>query len=176
MTLAIALNLISNSPRRFFCLALTASPFNVQRPKLFVCIFLNSTALARSVQQCLSQDAPSAQEERYTVVVTLSDQAFFSLIEQQRQQLDCLILQDGPQLPALIAWLHDQATLLPIVILDAASNPSGVSDPGAQSSFLYHSAEVRLVLNKIKEIVEFVDRAIGQFLNLSFLSSAQHAF
>lgn len=94
-----------------------------------------------------------------------SDQAFFSLIEQQRQQLDCLILQDSAQLPSLMVWLHSHATLLPIVILDAA--PDEISDLEAQSIFLYHSAEVRLALNKVGEITEFVDRAINQFLNLS---------
>ena len=121
--------------------------------------------MARSVQQALSQDAPSAQEERYTVVMPESEQAFFLVIKQQRQQLDCLILQDGAQLPSLIAWLHNHATLLPIVILDA--EPDEIAGLEAQPVFLYHSAEVRLALNKVGEITEFVDRAINQFLNLS---------
>ncbi len=147
---------------------MTASLSNVQRPKLFVCVFLNSRELARSVQQALIDDAPGAPpKERYTVVSPESDQAFFSLVEQQRQQLDCLILQDGSQLPALITWLHNQATLLPIVILDATPDPeAGVADLEA-SIFLYHSAEVRLALNKVEEMAEFVDRVIDQFLNLS---------
>ncbi len=118
----------------------------------------------QSVQQALSHDAPSAQEERYTVVMPESDQALFLTVKQQRQQLDCLILQDGAQLPSLIAWLHNHATLLPIVILDAVDE---IADLEAQPVFLYHSAEIRLALNKVAEITEFVDRAIGQFLNLS---------
>ena len=139
----------------------------MQRPKLFVCVFLNSRELARSVQQALSRDAlGTPQEERHTVVMPESDQAFFSLVEQQRQQLDCLILQDGSQLPSLITWLHKQATLLPIVILDAAPPKAEVANLEAPS-FLYHSAEVRLALNQVEEMAEFVDRAIDQFLNLS---------
>ncbi len=121
------------------------------------------------MQQALSHDVPGTpQEDRYTVVMPESKEAFFLLVEQQSQRLDCLILQDGPQLPALIAWLHNQATLLPTVILDATSTPvSGVADLEAQLIFLYHSAEVRLALDKLEEIAEFVDDAIDEFLNLS---------
>ena len=143
---------------------MTASLFDAQRPKLLVCVFLNSRELARSVQQGLSDGASGAQE-RYAIVMPESDQAFFLMVEQQRQQLDCLVLQNDAQLPALVAWLHNHATLLPIVILDAA--PGEVSDLETQLIFLYHSAEARLALNKTKEIAEFVDRAIDQFLDLS---------
>lgn len=159
------------SPFHFFLipwvyLALTASPFSVHRPQRFVCVCLDSSQLAQSVQQVLSRDA--LQEERYTVTLPQSDQAFFSLIEQQRQHLDCLILQNGSKLPRLIAWLHNHSTLLPTIILEATSEVySGIAALEAQLIFFYHSAEIRLALNKVEETAEFIDQAIDEFLNLS---------
>jgi circadian clock protein KaiA len=147
-------------------LALTASPFSVQRSQQFVCVLLDSSQLAQSVQQVLSRDA--LQEERYTTTLPKSDEAFFSLIEQQRQDLDRLIFQNGSKLPRLIAWLHDHSTLLPTIVLEETSEVySGVAALEAQLIFFYHSAEIRLPLNKVAEIAEFIDQAIDEFLNLS---------
>ncbi len=135
----------------------------MHRPKQFVCVFLDSSQLT---QQVLRHDA--LPEERYTVTLPESDAAFFSLIEQQRQQLDCLVLQNGSKLPRLIAWLHEHTTLLPTIILDTKPEIySGVAELEAQLVFLYHSAEIRLPLHQVEEIAEFIDQAIDEFLNLA---------
>ncbi|MBD2037181.1 circadian clock protein KaiA [Leptolyngbya sp. FACHB-321] len=42
---------------------------------------------------------------------------FFSVVEHEKQHLDCLILQGGSALPQLAKQLHGQATLLPAIIV-----------------------------------------------------------
>lgn len=109
-------------------------------------------------------------DERYTVVQPDSQAAFFDLIEREKQQLDCLILQDGQPLPHLIGWLQAQATLLPTVILDpdtATTDPETSKTEGASVYPTYHTAELRVSLDRLEQITEYVDAAIAAFLNLS---------
>jgi circadian clock protein KaiA len=141
---------------------LSASSDKIPRPKLFVCVFLSSSALAQSIQQRLSPD-------RYQVVMPESNDAFFHWIEQERQHLDCLILQDSPTLPHLVNWLHGHATLLPTVLLEASAIEDALPKPELEAElvFVYHSAEVRLLLSKLEEVTEYIEDAISEFLNLS---------
>lgn len=145
---------------------MTASLFTSHHPKQFVCVFVDSSELAQSVQQVLRHDA--SQEERYAIALPESDEAFFKLVKQYGQHLDCLILQQGSKLPRLVTWMHEQVTLLPTIILDAPSEAdAGMAGLEAQLIFLYHSAEIRLPLDKVEAIAEFIDQAIDEFLNLS---------
>jgi circadian clock protein KaiA len=143
---------------------LTVPSYPVVRPQLFICIFVNSSTLARSL-------LPMFDDDRYAVVMLDSEDAFFELVEQEKQQLDCLILQDGQRLLPLINWLHAQATLLPIVIVEADPQEAGIENPTdtsqAELAFIYHTAEVWLPLDQVDHVKEHVDRAIADFLNLS---------
>jgi circadian clock protein KaiA len=126
-------------------------------PQLFIGLYLNAPALTRSLEQIL------VSHDRYTLEIVDSMSGFFELITQQKQQLDCLILQDSPQLPAVVEWLHTQATLLPTVFLEAEPNASRPAD----FTFLYHTGEVWAKLSDLGQIDEPIARAIEQFLNLS---------
>jgi circadian clock protein KaiA len=143
---------------------LTAPSYPVVRPQLFICIFVTSSTLARSL-------LPLFDDDRYAVVLLDSEEAFFELVEQENQQLDCLILQDSSRLLLLVNWLHAQAILLPIVIVAADPQEASIEDLNknceAELVFIYHSAEVRLPLDRVEQIKEYVDRAIAEFLNLS---------
>lgn len=141
---------------------MTASSPSGIRPRLFICIFVNSLALARPLVSMFD-------DERYKVVQPNSQAAFFDLIEREKQQLDCLILQDGQPFPQLIDWLQAQATLLPTVILDPdTATDLGASKIGVTSvDPIYHTAEIRVPLDQLKQITEYVDTAIAAFLNLS---------
>lgn len=96
-------------------------------------------------------------------------EAFYQFIEQEKQHLDCLVLQLDEDLPALANWLHGQATLLPAVLVASedrlASPPS--SSPEAASQFVYHTAEVGITQAELGQIEHHIDTAIAQFLNLS---------
>lgn len=85
------------------------------------------------------------------------DHDFYAVVAQDKQNLDCLILESTPQLPRLIKWLQAQAILLPTVLLQADEPPS----------LLYHSAEVRLPTWQLANLVEAIDQAITAFLDLS---------
>lgn len=140
--------------------ALTVSPSTASRPPLSVCAYLNSQ-WAQTVQQHLDRG-------RYLVVLPESDAAFFQLVEHQKQQLDCLILEDNHQLPSLVDWLHKQGTLLPLLILEADTGTLPHPEPRQNNStFVYHTAEVRLSISQHEQIVKAVESAIAEFINLS---------
>ena len=145
------------------------------RPQLFIGTFLTHDFLTQSIQKVLSAD-------RYDVVYAQNQAQFFQLIEQEKQHLDCLILQFDAELPQMINWLYGQASLLPAVIIDttlardhtpAIAVSSGVLPPdssistAAELAFTYHTAEVHVASNQLPEIDCYIDQAIRQFLALS---------
>jgi circadian clock protein KaiA len=141
--------------------ALSASESLVAHAHLSVILFPNSRDLARSLSQRL------LQRERCLVTVPESDAAFFQMIERQKQQLDCIVLQDSPKLRHLINWLHSQATLLPTVILQADASLELQEPLQTELTFLYHTAEIWLPLQETDQIADAIDRAIAAFLKLS---------
>jgi circadian clock protein KaiA len=83
-----------------------------QYSKLSVGIFLAPESLAQAVLQRLDHD-------RYSVTMPKTSSDFFTVVEHEKQHLDCLILQGGSALSQLAKQLHGQATLLPAVIVSA---------------------------------------------------------
>ncbi len=104
-----------------------------QQSKLSVGIFLAPESLAQAVLQRLDHD-------RYSVTIPKTSSDFFSVVEHEKQHLDCLILQGGSALAQLAKQLHGQATLLPAVIvsadiaLDTLSTTSGTVKPGVATA------------------------------------------
>ncbi|MFB2891474.1 circadian clock protein KaiA [Aerosakkonemataceae cyanobacterium BLCC-F50] len=80
------------------------------RLSLTICTLLDSETLARSLQHYLS-------DERYVLTQYRSLEEFLQFVEQEKQILDCLILEDSPDLISLVNQLYTQGTLLPLVIL-----------------------------------------------------------
>ncbi|KAM3094464.1 circadian clock protein KaiA [Phormidesmis sp. 146-35] len=138
---------------------MTASPPPLPRPHLFVCLYLSSELLSQTIRQSLGVD-------RYLVAAPESDEAFFNLIEHQKQQLDCLILDDTANLPHLANWLHGKATLLPLLILEREAGDRAL-DNLPEPAFLYHMGEVRISANQTEQLTQGIERAISEFLNLS---------
>ncbi len=140
---------------------------------------MRSEALARSLSQILSSD-------RYILHLTGSEVEFFNFIEQNKQNLDCLVLQDDGSLLRVIQHLYEQGTLLPVVIFpkNPEENTYGVASknqsyttqttphsPPDEANHLFHAAEVRLGTTQLAEIAGFIDKAIAQFVSLSPASS-----
>ncbi|NDJ17246.1 circadian clock protein KaiA [Myxacorys almedinensis A] len=107
--------------------------------------------------------------ERFTVAQPCTNDEFFDVIDREKQQIDCLILQDGQMLPQLINWLQAQATLLPAIILDAEAQDGATTPPPNQTpaTVLYHTAEIRVSLAGQTQMAEQVEAAIAAFLKLS---------
>ena len=131
------------------------------RPQLTLCLFLSSPELAHLL-------APLRQNDRLIVVTPGSEVDFYALIEQDKQNIDCLVLENTPQLLQWVGWLQGQSILLPTVILQdlvplSVANTSTI-DP---TSFIYHAAEVILSTRQIEDWAEAIDQAITAFLDLS---------
>ncbi len=144
-------------------------------PRLTICTFVHSEALAQSLSQFLSSD-------RYIVHTTFSEAEFFDFVEQHKQDLDCLVLQDEGSLVNVLERLYEQGTLLPVVIFPKESeettprvatnnqtdrtlkNPYSTS---GKANHRFHAAEVLLGITQLPEIGGFVDKAIAQFVSLS---------
>ncbi|MCL6434402.1 MAG: circadian clock protein KaiA [Leptolyngbyaceae cyanobacterium HOT.MB2.61] len=131
---------------------------------LSICVLLKEEPLVQAVLKYLSG-------KRYTVALLRSVDEFFVFIEQEKQQLDCLVLQADSELPSLTKWLHGQAVLLPAVIIQSESDqaqPPEVPLLGHEGEgFTYHTAEVCLNRRQIEQLPEHIDRAIAQFIHLS---------
>lgn len=133
---------------------MTASVSSIARPQLSVGVYLESPDLIRSIEEILVHD------DRYTLSISPSEADFFQLIEHQKQQLDCLILQDGKALAALLNRLRTAAILLPIVIFHADQRQLDLR-------FLYHTAELWVSFTELGQIETWIERAIEEFLELS---------
>lgn len=151
------------------------------RTQLSICIFLRDVQLAESIAGLLAGD-------RYFVTSCKSPADFVQFVEREKQQLDCLILEDDPAGLEVATQLRLENTLLPAVILSfappiyangdlrkvpstlvpeiAPQPPDSPTGNGEATSF-YHSAEVQVSSSQLSEIAACIDRAIAEFLNLS---------
>lgn len=140
---------------------------------------MHSQPLAQSLSQVLSSD-------RYILHATSSEPEFFDFLDQHKEHLDCLVLQDNSSLLNIINRLYKQGTLLPVVIFpkETEDNTYSVvtktppdtmriteSYSSTEENPLFHAAEVRLSVAQLAEIGGFIDKAIAQFVSLSPASS-----
>ncbi|MBW4522519.1 MAG: circadian clock protein KaiA [Scytolyngbya sp. HA4215-MV1] len=118
--------------------------------------------------------------ERYFIAEPKSTEALFSLMEQEKQQVDCLILQADDELPKLATHLHRQIILLPAVLLLPSPLQEPAGEVGSVSSAIaslpesldhlnsiYHTAEIHLSIDHLDQIASTINQAIEKFLNLS---------
>ncbi|KPQ31838.1 MAG: circadian clock protein KaiA [Phormidium sp.] len=146
-------------------------------PQLSICTLINHENVRDTLQQTLDL-------ARCTVLHCTSSEEFLEYVQQQKQHIDCAILESDEGLATLIQELHQAGVLLPVVIMgnitqrreqdssaiDESEGHLGLTDSTEESrtNVLYHQAEVLLPLNQSdKEILEAIHEAIEQFLNLS---------
>jgi len=97
------------------------------RLSLTICTLLDSETLARSLQHYLS-------DERYVLTRYKSQPEFLQFVESQKETLDCLILEDSPDLLPLVNQLYTQGSLLPLIILKPDSQITENNSPSQTSS------------------------------------------
>ncbi len=102
-------------------------------------------------------------------------------MEEKKDELDCLILPDGPHLRFLIHRLRQNGILLPVVIFAAESSPDPATAieaksqdsiqssnrPKTEDRFLYHAAEIWVDTIQIQQINHYINQAIALFLELA---------
>ncbi|WP_413161529.1 circadian clock protein KaiA [Capilliphycus salinus ALCB114379] len=148
---------------------LNSTSATVWRPQLSICVFVPSASIADSVMSSL-------QSDRYAVIQVHSIEELLQYVSREREQLDCLIVQEGIDLSVLVDQLQQQNISLPIVILNSqvkspqqtsqtSSESSSSSEPiSATLNYIYHSSEVHIGVNQLNQISGYVDKAISQFI------------
>ena len=150
-------NLVSTSP-------------TVWRPQLSIGVFVPTVSLASIVMSHLQNDS-------YMAVQIPSVEAFLQFIAQERHQLDCIVLEDSPDLPLLSQHLQEQSILVPVVIVTARAQPpkplsstqktdtSDTSQSGENASdYFYHRTEVCIREDQLNQVSGYIDQAISQFI------------
>ena len=147
-------------------------------PKLILAAFVDSQEDEILLQQGLSQ-------EQATLSTFRNVSEFIDYLEDQRHELDGIILKVGSFLPSLVAQLYQRAILLPAVILSPQSSRHGATpelesnatsspDLSAPTACHYHQAEMQLNSHqewKELPLEEHLQRAISDFLKLHTKSS-----
>lgn len=123
--------------------------------------------------QCLSAD-------RYQVIPCAAELEFFRLLSVSKQQIDCLILQDVPELPQIVHQLSQLRTLLPMVVISrdpVSTGPPtgttarlGITDDRSDTLGLYDSyyrTAIRVPRSQPERIPDAIELAIASFLKLS---------
>lgn len=138
------------------------------RAPVFVCA-LTSQDSTDALQQALG--------ERDTLQCFEHVDDFFQFIDQSKEQVDCLLLQDQDEISAILEQLSQRSALLPILILSERDQDvvlqeiESMVDPDSQSQMAlrwpYHQAIVLLNRDKIPHLETFIERAIARFLKLS---------
>ncbi len=93
-------------------------------------------------------------------------ETFCQFVDHEKHGIDCLVLQDRPDLRSLITWLYGHAILLPAVIIADLSDQASPVTP-ALNSFHYHTGEVIIAPTALDELAEGIEQAIAQFIRLS---------
>ena len=120
--------------------------------RLSICIFVRETKIARFLSQKLSGD-------RYRLNQVYSPDKLLEYVEENKEQIDCLILLEEGPLESLLEEFDERGILLPVIIIRSEENQPSLSN-------LYHSGEVILLETELAEISKSIDRAIAQYINL----------
>lgn len=136
--------------------------------RLSICLFIPDDLLAQSITSLLSGD-------RYTLTLVSSASELFDFVEKNQETIDCLLVLNQADLLPILNQLYEQGTLVPAILIDLQN----VSNSDAKTelsnniaievgvpTYFYHSAEVRLLADKIEQIAATIDLAIGHFLHL----------
>ncbi len=116
---------------------------------------------------------------------------FLDFVEAHTHQVDCLILEDHPNLDKLVTSLPQRSIFLPTLILELDATPEevsaalaaaiasdssetdGKSDSSPTPPTLYRNAILRLTITQLGHINQAIEQAIGQFLKISPLGGSR---
>jgi circadian clock protein KaiA len=138
--------------------------------KLFICTLLKTNTLSEALLQAL-RDTP------HTLTQFESEDRFLEFIEQEPHSVDCLILEDAPDIEDLLFEVHRRLVMLPVIVLELGNQgrdpeqaiAAALSSLDDQSEVdrPYSQAVLRLSLTQLGQLEQFIDQAISQFLKLS---------
>ncbi|NJO42011.1 MAG: circadian clock protein KaiA [Cyanobacteria bacterium CRU_2_1] len=119
--------------------------------------------MAQLLSQILSDPPATEKSGRYTLNQFDSPQELLEFV-QENQPIDCLVLQDAPELQSLLDQLQQQSMFFPVVIVQPNPTVSIVGHPA--SRFSYHPAILEISAKHLSQINSVIDQAIGKFIQL----------
>ncbi|WP_347178766.1 circadian clock protein KaiA [Roseofilum capinflatum] len=143
--------------------------------QLSICSFIRSESLGHSMDQYLD-------DTRHAHTRLGSEGELIEYLDQHRQQIDCLVVEQMPEILELLSKLREQKTYLPMVaIRESVENakifPIDSKNPEERGSIdvpdltgmrrLYHDAILEVTTDRLQQVASVIDRAIEQFLELS---------
>lgn len=149
--------------------------------RLSICIFVPVAQIVHSLTQLLSDNGELSVCDRYHLHILNSVIELKDFVIDNKEKLDCLIiLNDNVTIPPIINDFYEQGLILPSIIIEPDnvdlskeclfSNTINIKDNSPEFdslNHLYHTAEVRIRLRQLDNISKYIDKAIGQFLNLA---------
>jgi len=97
--------------------------------------------------------------DRYRLNQVYSPEKLLEYVEENKEQVDCLILLEDLELKSLLQEFYERGILLPVIIISRNQEKLSVED-------LYHGGEVILLNTELAEITSSIDRAITQYMKL----------
>ncbi|MEO0845023.1 MAG: circadian clock protein KaiA [Cyanobacteria bacterium J06643_13] len=134
--------------------------------KLQICLYSAQKQLCELAKQLL--DSNCYELKCYALMDDLAN-----YIVNNSQQIDCLILRVDEQLNPLINRIWQTEILLPTVLLESksvylpATKADEFTSSMAESSNIYHQAEIKLYPSQFKEIKSYINLAISKFVSLA---------
>jgi circadian clock protein KaiA len=127
---------------------------NTFTSQLALCVGVETKSLAETLQ---------TQLQDYNTTLISSPAELAAIINKEKQQIDCLVLETQPSFFKILAELRQDGLLLPVVILEPEENTPNNSP----ESFVYHAGEVRQKRHRLEQLSLAIERAISQFLQLA---------
>lgn len=137
--------------------------------RLSICLYSRDRTLTQSLSNNLSRD-------RYRFEILEEPNTLLEFVTHNSETIDCLIIFQDTEILPLFNKLYEQGTLLPIIIIEPASDVEDNLKNTEVPTFLYHSAEIHHPITELAEIPAVIDQAITKFLHLgpSCFISSQH--
>lgn len=119
--------------------------------------------------------------EAYVVYWSHSEADFLGWVGTNRHRIDCLVIEQQPEMGNLITYLRERDILLPSVLLvqdplmcqplpimmnAGADPPPTNSDAATEMTLGYHSALTCLAVSQLEQLEDSIHQAIDQFLKL----------
>ncbi len=138
--------------------------------------------IVHSLTQLLSGDGKLSVCDRYHLHILNSVIELKEFVVDNKEKLDCLIILNDNVSTSIINEFYEQGLILPAIILepddlDLSTESSIMGSDTKQNKdilgesdsvhHLYHTAEVRIRLRQMGNIINYIDKAIAQFLHLA---------
>lgn len=129
----------------------SSSPIRI---KIYICLFDDDEEFLTAIEKSLNYDI-------YELKTADNPQSLLSLLQEQREQIDCLLILAKSSHLQFLSKLQDLKIFIPTAIAyedEKLSTPERIS---------YHAAEVKFQLSKTELICSSIDLALTKFLNLN---------